>query len=206
MNSQVPSVQNPRGRTQLLLLAALFFLPLALSYSLYFLFPELRPTDTTNYGQLVTPAKPVTGLTLVDAKGEKRDDSVIKRRWSYVTTTGSHCDQACVRRLILTRQLRLSLNEKRSRVQRVLILSDAARLAEVAAELSGEHPDLHVLAETDAAAVRLTDLLEPRGAAAYLIDPLGNWLMVYPDNEDPQKDFKGMKKDIKKLLRVSQIG
>ena len=36
----------------------------------------------------------------------------------------------------------------------------------------------------------------------YLIDPLGNWMMVYPG----PSEYKGILKDIKRLLRVSQIG
>jgi glutathione peroxidase-family protein len=36
----------------------------------------------------------------------------------------------------------------------------------------------------------------------YLIDPLGNLMMRFPKNIDPSK----MAKDIKRLLKVSQIG
>jgi glutathione peroxidase-family protein len=36
----------------------------------------------------------------------------------------------------------------------------------------------------------------------YLIDPLGNLMLRFPKNSDPNK----MKKDINKLLRASSIG
>jgi hypothetical protein len=36
----------------------------------------------------------------------------------------------------------------------------------------------------------------------YMIDPLGNLMMRFPKNPDPNK----MKKDISKLLRASSIG
>ena len=42
--------------------------------------------------------------------------------------------------------------------------------------------------------------------AIYLMDPLGNWLMRYPTGPERDAEFKGIKKDLSKLLSVSQIG
>jgi hypothetical protein len=36
----------------------------------------------------------------------------------------------------------------------------------------------------------------------YLVDPLGNFMMSYPADADPT----GMRKDLARLLRISQIG
>jgi glutathione peroxidase-family protein len=47
--------------------------------------------------------------------------------------------------------------------------------------------------------------VEPNTAATdhiYMIDPLGNLMMRFPKNADPNK----IKKDISKLLRASSIG
>lgn len=191
---------------QFLLLATLFFLPLAVSYVMYFWFPHLRPSGTTNYGELINPARPVPALSLVDAQGAVLDRSLLSVRWSYVMLAGSDCDSACQDDLVMTRQVRAIMNEKRSRIQRVLVLSDAAAVATVAERLKGEHPDLRVIGDTGAPGQRLADFLQPAGAAAYLFDPLGNWLLVYPRGRETQEQFKGMQKDIKKLLRLSQIG
>ncbi|MGQ0696605.1 MAG: hypothetical protein ACT4PZ_00040 [Panacagrimonas sp.] len=207
MNS--PAATNasaPRGRVQFLLLATLFFFPLLISYALYFWFPEFRPTGRTNYGELIIPARPLPELRLTNAKGEPLDQAVFRGRWSYVLLAGSDCNEACLRDLVMTRQVRLVMNEKRSRIQRLLVLDDAATVAPLAARLAPEHPDLRVLGEAGASGARLSDFLQPREATAYLVDPLGNWLMVYRRGADTQSDFKGMKKDIGKLLRLSQIG
>lgn len=210
MNSPAASSSStpgaPRGRVQFLLLATLFFFPLLLSYVLYFWFPDLRPSGTTNYGQLVNPARPAPTLALVDAKGAALDEKAFRIRWSYVVLAGADCDDACRRNLVMTRQVRTAMNEKRSRIQRVLVLSDPTAVARVAAALASEHPDLRVLGDTGAPGARLSDFLQPPGAASYLFDPHANWLLVYPAGGETQTDFKGMQKDIKKLLRLSQIG
>lgn len=191
---------------QFLLLATLFFFPLLFSYVLYFWFPELRPSGTTNYGELVIPARPAPSLSLIDAKGAKLDEETLRVRWSYVVLAGSDCDELCLRNLLMTRQVRLAVNEKRSRIQRVLVLSDPAAVARVAEALAPEHRDLRVLGDLGTPGARLSDFLQPAGAATYLLDPHANWLMFYPSGGETQADFKGMQKDIKKLLRLSQIG
>lgn len=206
MNTSAVSPQAPRGRVQFVLLATLFFLPLLLSYALYFWFPQFRPTGSTNYGRLIDPARPLPSLSFVDARGATLDQTVLTVRWSYVRLAGASCDQACIRDLVLTRQVRLAQNEKRSRVQRVLVLADAAAVATVAEQLKAEHPDLRVLAQTGAPGQRLSDLLQPADAAAHLVDPNGNWLLFYPAGGDTQTDFRGLQKDLRKLLRLSQIG
>ena len=55
MTESTPHRSVQPGRGQLLLLAALFFVPLFAAYALYFVWPELRPQGTTNYGVLLTP-------------------------------------------------------------------------------------------------------------------------------------------------------
>lgn len=211
MNSTAANPDAPRGRVQFLLLATLFFFPLLVSYSLYYLFPDLRPSGTVNYGELVHPARPLPALRLVHAGSEAErpefaeDERLFLGRWTYVIRGGADCDDACLGALVMVRQVRLVMNEKRSRVQRILLLSDPAAVEAVAARLAPEHPDLHVIAEADGATV-LQDFLQPSDAPIYLSDPLGNWMMIYPRLGETQADFKGLQKDIKRLLRLSRIG
>ena len=209
MNTSAASSQAPRGRVQLLLLATLFFFPLLISYGLYYLFPQFQPEDKVNYGELVDPARPQPEMQLVEAGPEAGespgDETLFRGRWTYIVRAGSRCDQACLRALVMVRQVRLAMNEKRSRIQRVLVLSDPAAVETVAAELASEHPDLRVVAETTEVAV-LDTFLQPAGAAIHLSDPLGNWMMFYPELTETQTDFKGLQKDIKRLLRLSVIG
>lgn len=210
MNAPVSSAAGaaPRGRLQLILLATLFFFPLLASYALYFLFPDLRPSGTVNYGDLVLPTQTLPDhLSFLDAKGEALDTAkVLRHRWTYVVVTGDDCADECLRALIMTRQVRAATNEKRSRVQRVLVLTQGGNLEALVARLAPEHPDLQIVAETGDAGQRLSAILAAKPAPIKLIDPLGNWVLSYPAGRDTQADFKGLSKDLAKLLRISQIG
>lgn len=198
----------PRGRLQLILLATLFFLPLLASYALYFLFPGFQPEQTTNFGTLVHPARPVPELRLLEPGAEAVDESAIKGRWTYLVRSGVECEERCLRALVMSRQVRKGLNEKRSRIQRVLLAPDQESASRLAEQLAAEHPQLRVLAEDQTQV--FDEFLSTEDADLYLFDPLGNWLMVYPrlsaTDEGTREDFKGIRKDIKKLLRISQIG
>ncbi|MGQ0618758.1 MAG: hypothetical protein ACT4QA_02390 [Panacagrimonas sp.] len=201
---------SPRGRLQFILLATLFFFPLLASYALYFLFPDLRPSGTVNYGELVLPTRTLPdALSFLDARGEALDTAqLVDRRWTYVVLAGEGdcADAPCLNALIMTRQVRLATNEKRSRVQRVLVLAQGNDVEAISTRLAREHPDLRVVAETGDAGARLSTLLVTQPAPIHLIDPLGNWVMRYPGGREKQTDFKGMNKDLGKLLRLSQIG
>ena len=191
-----------RGRGQFLLLATLFFAPLLLAIVFYFFAPAWQPTHKTNYGQLINPARPLPALQLLDHEGKPQDREALRGRWSFVYVAGAGCETACLQKLYQIRQIRLLLNEKRLRVQRVYLAPDMAGLKAGEAALRKEHPDLVFLAASGQGddLARFLEAKDPQ--ALYLIDPLGNWLMVYPANAESP----GILKDIKKLLRLSQIG
>lgn len=195
---------NPsRGRGPFLLLAILFFAPLIAALLLYFVLPQWQPQGRTNYGDLVTPAKPVPLLQFTDAEGGARDSSVFHGRWSYVYLAGQACNDACVAKLIQIRQVRTLLNEKRPRVQRIYLAPDAMALQAARKQFGAEQPDLIYLADIGIAGQRAVDFFRPADAQAlYLVDPRGNWMMVYPG----AAAYQGLLKDIKLLLKLSQIG
>jgi hypothetical protein len=188
------------ARLKLLALAALFFAPVIGAFVLYFYLPEYIPAGRLNYGTLLSPARPLPELALADAAGAPAPGALAAGKWSLVYLGGASCGDACHARLLLTRQVRLALNQNRGRVQRVYLAPSAEAARQAQADLAAEHPDLVVLAE-----------LEPRAAAffaptdadaLYLVDPLGNWLMVYAG----AVEHKGLHRDLKKLLRVSRVG
>jgi hypothetical protein len=68
--------------------------------------------------------------------------------------------------------------------------------------LRGLHPDL-VIVRADPPLQPLLALLPAVNAdRIYLVDPLGNLMMFYESDSKP----KGMLEDMKRLLRLSQIG
>lgn len=187
-------------RLKLVLLALLFVAPPAAAWLVYFGIPALKPEGRLNYGSLIEPARPLPQLALHDAGGLAVPDTVLKGKWSLVYLAGPQCEAACRQRLVLTRQVRLALDQKRKRVQRVYLAPDAATLGEAQRLLAPEHPDLVFIVAGKPAATAFFQPGDPQDL--FLLDPLANWLMVYRGEIEP----KGLHRDLKKLLHFSQIG
>lgn len=188
-----------RARAKLVLLAVLFFAPFIAAVAIFFYFPELIPDKRGNYGTLVSPARAVPMLDLVDSAGVPAP-TALQGKWSLVFLGGERCGESCQAQVVLARQVRLALNQNRARVQRVYVAPSRAALESARAALGPEHPDLMFVAETGG---RARDFFQPADPdALYLLDPLGNWLMSYPAGAE----HKGLHRDLKKLLRFSQVG
>lgn len=173
----------------LLPLFLLFFLPIFGAIALYFYFPEWIPSGKTNYGELVAPARPAPAFA-----------EPLKGRWTYVQLVGDTCEAECLARLAQFRQIRLALNEKRERVQRAVLVPSEAAAAALSNALKAEHTDLNV--QVDATGAARTFFAPQDVQTVYLLDPNGNWLMTYPASAES----RGIYKDIKRLLKLSQIG
>jgi hypothetical protein len=193
-----------RHRQQMLIVLAIFLAPVVLGTLAYFL--GIHPSGTTNYGQLVVPPRPMPALNLAAADGNPAAAAVFRGKWSLVQIGAAQCDELCRRQLVLSRQLRIALGKDASRVQRIYIVPDASALAQARTLLAGEQPDLLLLADAGASGGRAGEFFQPAETGALcLVDPLGNWMMRYPPQPDPVADFKGILKDVKKLLFQSQI-
>ncbi len=195
-----------RGRRQLLLLAALFFVPLALAFWMYYGSGSWRPGGDVSKGDLIDPARPLPQLALPTLQGVPTDPGFLTGKWTMLYVGDGLCDEHCRKALYLTRQSRIALNKDIDRVQRVFVVTDHCCDREF---LASEHPDLLVVRAEDAASAQLLAPFPaydgvPVGAAGriYLVDPLGNLLMSYP----PGAPDKALLTDVKKLLRLSHIG
>lgn len=205
MNPQAAKLR--RSRLTLILLGALFIGPLIAAWVLYS--NGMRPTVTTNYGELVLPTQPLPKLDLRNASGEALPE-LLTGPWTVVQLGTATCDAACSDRLVLSRQMRLALGAagiNKDRLQLVYIVPDAAAAAAAVAQLGETHKILHIVADFGAAGQRAEDVFKPSDRQAlYLIDPNGNWLMTYKDQADADKLQRGLLSDLKKLLRLSSIG
>lgn len=205
MNATTTPAQA-RGRRTLLLIAALFLVPLVASFLLYYGADGFGPSGRTNKGDLLDPARPLPRLALPLANGGATAAEFLQGKWTWAYVGDGRCNERCRQALYLTRQSRLALNKDLDRVQRVfLATTDCCDRA----FLQAEHPDLLVV---DAGDRRADALLAPfpvydgvalaNAGRIYLIDPLGNLLMSY----GPQAPDKALLQDLKKLLKLSHIG
>jgi cytochrome oxidase Cu insertion factor (SCO1/SenC/PrrC family) len=185
-----------------LLLASFFFVPLALSFLLYY-GGLWRPQSTTNKGDLITPARPLPAVALTLADGTQSAPSVLQGKWTWAYVGDGRCDERCRIALADTRQARLLLSEKINRVQRIFFATGDCCDMEF---LKREHPGL-IVARFDNPELAAPFVLDPKvppeeAGRIYLIDPLGNLMMSYASGAPSM----GMLDDVKKLLNLSHIG
>jgi cytochrome oxidase Cu insertion factor (SCO1/SenC/PrrC family) len=200
MNPQA-NIALRRSRQTLLLLAALFFVPFIAAWVIYSFFPDWRPTGQTNYGDLIAPAQPVPALVLKDSEGKPLD--LLKDKWSLVYLGSETCDAGCIERITLVRQIRLALGKNLSRLQRIYIAPDDAAEAAAVSTLAKDQPGMQIVVDGGANGQRATDFFKSADPQAfYLVDPNGNWLLVYTGRIDPKR----LLEDLKKLMRLSSIG
>jgi cytochrome oxidase Cu insertion factor (SCO1/SenC/PrrC family) len=181
-------------------LAAVFLLPLALSFWMYY-GNNWIPASHTNHGELMNPARPLPHAELREANGNVAAANLFSEKWALAYVGDGACDDACRNSLYFMRQTRLSLNQEMSRVARVFLATGSCCNREF---LEREHPGLVVIDATGPEAQELLSAF-PRTDQArslFIIDPLGNLVMRYDTQDDP----KGLLTDLKKLLQLSHIG
>jgi hypothetical protein len=170
--------------------------PVAASYLAYYVAP---PSGRTNYGKLITPPRPVpTGMSMISLDGQPFSFRPLAGKWVMVSASRADCGEPCEAALLQMRQQRLMTGKERERVERVWLVTDDAPLS---TQLLREYEGTHIV-RVPAAAV--LDLLSPDGATApdgfvWLIDPMGNLMLRWPQNPEPQK----IKNDLARLLTAS---
>jgi hypothetical protein len=192
----MPEVPKSSKRA-LIILSALFLVPLAASFILYYGI-GWRPAGGTNHGELLQPIRQLP----TDLEGLLKGGGSQPRNWVLVYVGDGACDEDCKRALVFARQTRLSLNKEMSRVNWGLLATENCCDLEY---LDREHKGAKVYAAGDDVGVQeLMDLL-PQADLRYslfVIDPLGNIVMRYDVREPP----RGLLDDMKKLLKLSHIG
>lgn len=172
------------GRRQLILMLVIAATSLGGSWLLYLASQE-GVWGTTNKGAFVTPAVAVGQLNIVDASGVEFSGEGIW--WLWVVQERS-CDQACDDALHQLRQLHVLLSRDADRVHRALLTAEPLKNEALVAK----YPGLRLLSGS----------IAPLASGIYIVDPLGNLVLHYPIDVEG----KSVLADLKRLLKVSQIG
>jgi hypothetical protein len=208
--STQPRELRARNLRTLAALAALFVLPLLISFWMYYA-SDWRPAGRVNHGLLISPARPLPEVHLPrvslgepgepQTAGGSGQRTLFRQQWSLVYIGSGSCDESCRQALYVMRQTRLSLNNDMTRVARVFLASGACCVREF---LAREHAGLIVLDATGPEGMRLLREFPSAGRehSLFIVDPLGNLMMSYDAGQSP----KGLLQDLQKLLRLSHIG
>jgi cytochrome oxidase Cu insertion factor (SCO1/SenC/PrrC family) len=183
------------ARKTLLLLVAVFVLPVVASYFTYYV---VRPQTRMNYGELLA-TQPLPPLELQDAAGNVFTVGQLKGRWIMIHVAPGACDTRCRDLLLLMRQVRTAQGKDMDRIERLWIVDDA-RAPEP--EMLRDYGPMRVALAREPAALSVFPAEGDRHRHVYLVDPLGNLMLRFPVDPDPKR----MIQDLERLLKYSRIG
>jgi len=201
-NESSMPVGKSLSRAKAIILIMLFLGPLLGAFLWYYgLNAKLVPGQINN-SPLIDPP-----VTLEDFSNPKHGDVPItladlKRKWTIVHIVNQRCNQDCETFLYNTRQVRLAVGRHANRISRVIMIEGP----ELIEWMRQDHPDAALIMAAENGMEDQLDsvikTLENGSGHALLIDPLGNVMMVIPNDLPP----KLLLKDLKKLLKLSRIG
>lgn len=193
---------NP-ARRMILLVTGLLVMPFVVAFGLYWF--EWRPAILGNHGELIQPPQALPKLGLMQPDGRPFPVSMLREKWTLVFVSQGPCDARCQQDLQQMRQVQVALNKEMGRLHRVLLSNSLAELAADPSlpELRKRYPDLlFAVPDTSKDGEIWRRSFGDAKHRFYVIDPLGNLIMRYPENLDMQ----GMRKDLERLLKYSWVG
>lgn len=187
------------NRIQLLMVLVVFAAPIAGAFF-------YKPTGFVNYGDLYVPVRPVDNLLLQSATDQVELDS-LRRQWVFLVAANDACSAECEANILKIRQLRFMQNNDMERIRTLFVHSGLPPATANDLQAKYRPMEVHRAAVDEFKEWQSVLLLDgaPKEAnkdRIYIIDPAGNLMMSYPAGADPSL----MKKDIKRLLKTSQIG
>ncbi|UCH50346.1 MAG: hypothetical protein JSU95_00670 [Betaproteobacteria bacterium] len=191
MDSSEKSRSGRRNWT-LWLILAICVLPVVASTLLYFLW---TPTRFVNHGELLEPV-PLADVSLSRSDGGRFAFSELGGQWAFVSVDDAACDEHCLKKLYLMRQIRLTQGKNSDRIERVWLVSDGNQPAPQTLQ---EYRDMRTVLLSPSESLSQFPAENSREEYIYLVDPIGNLMMRFPREVDPSR----MKKDVAKLLRIS---
>lgn len=166
-----------------------------------------RPQGKINHGDLIQPARPLVDQKFINLQKKVVGLKDLKGKWNMVFVAGSRCNKACLKSLYKMRQVRLTQGKHLKRLQNVYIYY---RQGAPSAKMIKEYPFSYWRADQKSIRQLVKQLALPKNsgtpldgqARIYMVDPLGNFFMFYPQDADAT----GIRKDLERLLRISKIG
>ena len=195
MSSSIPNVAQRSFRINLVLIFAVFAVPLIAAYLSYYVWP---PQGRLNYGELIDP-KTMPDVALRSADGKEFSLSTLRGKWIMLSVDSTDCDEACDQKLFVMRQTRISMTKEMNRIERVLLLRGDAKAT---AELAKKYPGMHILSGANDSLLNTFPGAPNSADHIYLVDPVGQVMMRYVKNPDAT----GIRRDLTRLLSVSQVG
>ena len=191
-------LRTKNGRWKMLVVLLLCASPVIASYITYYF---IRPEGRRNFGELIEPQKIVPNLSATNLSGASVNLQTLTGQWLLVSVSSGACDTVCQNHLYLQRQLRESLGKEKERLDWVWLVADAVPIAPAILPALKDATVLRLPVE------KITTWMQPAHGQQlanhlYLIDPMGNWMMRFPQGIDASTAKKA-KSDIDRVMRAS---
>lgn len=187
------------GRWKLFVVILVCASPIIASYFTYYV---IKPESRTNYGDFIDPRDyPIPQLQSTTLDGKPAGLEAYKGKWIMLQVGNADCPESCTKKLHDMRQLRLAQGKEMDRVERIWLITDNKPLDTM---LIREYDGMRMLRANSDLVKAWLPVDEGTTVAdhIYMIDPLGNLMMRFPKDADPNR----IKKDLNKLLKASAIG
>ncbi len=194
------SEQPQRSNLSLWVLTASFFIPAILAYGYFYLGD--RPAVKSN-GKLIIPIVDIHTLNITDKNGSDLSEEELTPHWRMAYFVGSSCDSDCQTSLYNMRQINIGIGKYQDRVNHAIVHlaePDAEFKSLIEKEYSSNTGRIYAKAENILALSKL-EKNNNKMQSIYLVDPLGNIMMLFPKELDP----KLIRKDLNKLLKISRL-
>jgi len=213
------SDRSNRGRVVLLMILLVFLSP--------WIFALLwKSQGRINHGELIEPARPLPEVSLIAEQGGAASVQDFRGKWNWVVLVDQVCNDDCVNKLDLLRQVRIAQKKHVKRLRYSLLVVDPVdpnSSSILTRSVLDAHPDMMLrVAEQNQHAAFLSTFRdgapaeELAGATIYVVDPLGNVMMKYrtdpgrPEAQDTEDSAtlqpKHLHRDMARLLKASQVG
>jgi hypothetical protein len=194
----MPGASRKGGRLKMLIVLLVCAAPVIASYFAYYV---VRPEGRRNFGELITPQRPVIDAQAVTLNGTSVALPTLKGQWLLISVASGLCDVKCEKQLYLQRQVLTGLGKDRDRFDWVWLISDNQAVRP--ALLPGLKDAVLLRLPLDQVARWLSPAPgQQLSDHLYVVDPMGNWMMRFPADLNADGALKA-KKDLERLLRAS---
>lgn len=199
-----------RSRLPLVMIVIICLAPVVFALLAYYV-PSLglRPDNTNNYGTILDPQRPVpagSALPLHTLENQPFNLNSLHGKWILISADQAACPESCVKKLFILRNSHASQGKNVERLSRVwFITDDGLPPDQVVAAYQGTHmlrADPAQLAAWLAPKATPEQIEQALAAPMWIVDPLGNLMMQFPEDADPIS----VRNDLSKLIKNSRIG
>ncbi len=200
MNDTQQSEPKTRSRKTIVGLFIVFTAPMVLAYSGW-IFGWFDNITKSNYGELIQPVITLEQSNLVYKQSPLAVEDLNEHWWLIYVTEDSHCELACQANTYLINQSRSAQAKEMVRVEKFVVIKNN-KFTEDAEKYLNDHFGKNIFLQSSDDSALLPGNI-------YIMDPHGNIMLRYDavtDEKQAIKAGKGIIKDLKKLLKISQIG